>query len=215
MLVEINLLPKKEPKNYALLAIIAAALLLFLAAGVFILWQGNSLQNQLTRLDDQIAATKKMTEAEQVKLGSDSASNSVAELEAAVKWAKDEPVKAVPIIQKVTALLPYRGFIQNISYTETGAVTLTVQFDTNRDAAYYLKTLLDAKWISDVKLTTLATSEENANSTTESTGSKLGDGQIIIPRYIGQFQITLDRDFINKQEKAENSKESNEGGDGS
>jgi type IV pilus assembly protein PilN len=201
MLVEINLLPKKEPKNYALLAIALAALLLFLVAGIYLFWQGSSLQSKLNVLENQITTTKKMTEIEQEKLGSNQGENSIAELAAAVEWAKDEPLKAVPIIKQVTALLPDRGFIQTISYTEIGTVTLTVQFDTNRDAAYYLKTLLDSEWISEAKLLSLTTSEKE-NSITQSQESPLNDQ--LVPRYIGQFNLTLDRDFINKYEKEKN-----------
>ena len=200
MLVEINLLPKKEPKNYALLAILLAALVLFLVAGIFIFWQGMSMQNQVNVLENQLATTKKMTEIEQAKLGSNQGKNSVAELIAAVTWAKDEPIKAGPIIKSVTALLPDRGFIQSISYAETGAVTLTVQFDTNRDAAYYLKTLLDSEAISEAKLISLTTGE-NTNSTTESPESEQDNDDQLVPRYIGQYAIILDRDFINKFEQ--------------
>ena len=199
MLVEINLLPKKEPKNYALLAIALAALVLFLVAGIYILWQGMSLQNQLNVIETQISTTKKMTEIEQAKLGNNQSENSIAELASAVEWAKDEPLKSVPIINHVTALLPERGFIQTISYTETGTVTLTVQFDTNRDAAYYLKTLLDSEWISEAKLASLTT-DEKTNSTSESDESPTLNDQLV-PRYINQYNLTLDRDFINKLEK--------------
>jgi type IV pilus assembly protein PilN len=206
MLVEINLLPIKEPKNYGFLAIILAALLLFLIAGIFIFWQGTNLQNKLNVIEKQITNTKKLTEIEQAKLGSNQATNSIAELEAAVNWANDEPLKAVPIIKQVTAMLPDRGFIQNIAYTETGAVTLTVQFDTNRAAAYYLKTLLDSEWISEAKLTTLTTSEKE-----KSTTSQKGHDQLV-PRYIGQYTITLDRDFINKNEKEKTTVNNQQGG---
>lgn len=198
MLVDINLLPKKEPKNYALLAITFVVLLLFLVAGALIFWQGTALQTRLNLLENQINTTKSLTEAEQAKLGNNQAVNLVAELEAAVNWANNEPIKAVPIIKQVTALLPHRGFIQTISYSELGAVNLTIQFDTNRDAAYYLKNLLDSEWITEVKLTSLTTSDDTTK--TESEGTNKADNQYV-PRYIGQYQLMLDRDFINKYEK--------------
>jgi type IV pilus assembly protein PilN len=210
MLVEINLLPKKEPKNYGYLAIILTVFLLFMVAGIFIFWQGSSLQNRLNLLENQISTTKKLTETEQTKLSNNQASSSVAELEAAVNWADDEPLKAVPIIKQVTSMLPDRGFIQDISYLESGIVNLTVQFDTNRNAAYYLKTLLDSKWIAEVKLTSLTTSEKE-NLTIDSEKTIKGNDQYV-PRYIGQYTLTLDRNFINKNEKEKATVKSQQGG---
>lgn len=212
MLVDINLLPKKEPKNYALLAIILVALFIFLAAGSFIFWQGTSYDSKITMLDNQIKTTKKLAEAAQTALTNKQGPNTTAELEAAVKWADDVPLKSVPVIKKVTALLPARGFIQTITYTEAGTVSLTVQFDMSREAAYYLKSLLDSEWISEVSLQSITTNLETQTEKSESTVPPTNENQYI-PRSIGQFEIKLDRDFINKQEKE--TKERQQGGNGS
>lgn len=211
MLVEVNLLPKKEPKNYTLMAVLLAALLLFLVAGIFLFWQGTRFENKLETLDNQIATTKKITEAEQLKVMDNQVSSSVSVLETAVNWANESPVKAVPVIKHVTALLPNRGFIQTISYTETGTVNLTVQFDTSRDAAYYLKNLLDSEWISEVTLSSVSTSESEKEETADSVNQTAKDNQIV-PRYIGQYELKLDREFINDQEKAESTNDSQQGG---
>jgi type IV pilus assembly protein PilN len=172
MLVDINLLPKKEQKNIKRIIILLAALLLVSLAGFFLLWQGKSYNQQLSSLDNQISTTQKLAEIEQEKVMAVLVSNSVTVLESAVNWASEDPLKTVPIIQHVTSLLPQRGFIQNISYSETGTVSLTVQFDTSRDAAYYLKTLLNSQWFSEVKLgsvtsTELETAGDGAEDETE------------------------------------------------
>lgn len=215
MLVEVNLLPKKEPKNYTLMAVLLAALLLFLVAGIFLFWQGTRFENKLATLDNQIATSKKITEAEQLKVMDNQVSSSVSVLETAVNWANEAPVKAVPVIKHVTALLPNRGFIQTISYTETGTVSLTVQFDTSRDAAYYLKNLLDSEWITEVTLSSVSTSEEDKEETTgtsTATETQIVKDNQIVPRYIGQYELKLDREFINDQEKAESTNDSQQGG---
>ncbi|WP_053364230.1 hypothetical protein [Bacillus sp. FJAT-27251] len=168
MLVDINLLPKKEQKNIKIIIILLAALLLVSLAGFFLLWQGKSYNQQIASLDEQITTTQQLAEIEQEKVLAVQTSNSVAVLESAVNWASEDPLKTVPVIKHVTSLLPKRGFIQNISYSETGTVSLTVQFDTSRDAAYYLKTLLNSEWFSEVTLGSVASAElETASGGTD------------------------------------------------
>ncbi|WP_147532506.1 fimbrial protein [Bacillus marasmi] len=202
MLVEINLLPKKDPKSTAFLVIISSALVILLLAGLLILWQGNSLKNELNSLNSQISATQKLVQAEQAKLDKNKlGTESYAQLDSAVKWSNDEPLKSAPILKRVVALLPERGFIQNISYAETGTVTMSVQFDSSREAAYFYKTLLDADWINAATLSSIATADvkevDAAGNEIEATSENL------VPRYTGQYSVTLNRDIINSQELAE------------
>jgi type IV pilus assembly protein PilN len=206
MLVEINLLPKKEPKNVALFAILLSALFIMLVAGLILFWQGTRLDSEVKGIDNQIKTTQSEIQAEQAKQANKAvATESIAQLESAVQWAGDEPLKSAPILKKMVELLPERGFIQNISYTGAGTLTLTVQFDTSREAAYFYKTLLDAEWISDTKLSGLQTTEPTENAAE-------GSSEQFIPRYTGQYSVTLNRDFINSEEKSEQSKASEEGG---
>lgn len=241
MLVEINLLPKKQRRNFKLIGILAGAVLIMLGAGITLFWQGNSYKNELVALDNQIATTQQLVQIQQDKVVGDQASNSVATLETAVIWASEDPLKTVPIIKQVTALLPKRGFIENISYAESGTVNLTVQFDTSKEAAYYLKTLLDSEWFEKVSLSSVSTSEpataeasmtetqettENGEETTETNGDETtSDTQPeqevevskpnhnIVPRYIGQYQLTLNRQYINAEQNNKNSVATSEGGE--
>lgn len=213
MLVEINLLPKKEPKNVAIWAIIISTLFILLVAGIVFFWQGTNYNNDLSSLNNQIKTTQKLAETEQAKQTVNSqSSSSLTTLESAVQWANNEPLKSAPILKKVTALLPMRGFIQTISYTEVGTISLTVQFDTSREAAYFYKTLLDSDWISDVKLTSLATTTAEKQTTTETDANTTTNEDKYIPRYTGQYEIILNRDVINQEEQAKNSEESQQGG---
>ncbi|MGM0900240.1 MAG: PilN domain-containing protein [Bacillota bacterium] len=255
MLVEINLLPKKEQKNYKLITILLAALFIMIVAGFVLFWQGKSYNQEISSLDNQISTTQQIAQLEQAKVMEGQVSGSVSVLESAVLWASEDPLKTVPIIEHVTALLPQRGFIQNISYAETGSVSMTVQFDTSREAAYYLKTLLDSEWFSEVKLSSVSTSEletESTDSQTEqqedkdqatNTESQEGkayliqpDGTVtqvqvqsetpkenettvvepekdLVPRYIGQFQLQLSRDYINAQQNGADKVAATEGGE--
>jgi type IV pilus assembly protein PilN len=254
MLVEINLLPKKEQKNYKLITILLAALFVMIIAGFVLFLQGKSYKQEISTLDNQISTTQQIAQLEQAKVMEGQVSGSVSVLESAVLWASEDPLKTVPIIEHVTGLLPHRGFIQNISYAETGSINMTVQFDTSREAAYYLKTLLDSEWFSEVKLTSVSTSEletestDSQNEQQESTDQAAEnesqeaktfliqpDGTVtevqvqttttkdeptivepqkdLVPRYIGQFQLQLSRDYINAQQNRADKVASTEGGE--
>ncbi|ETI70306.1 fimbrial assembly family protein [Neobacillus vireti LMG 21834] len=166
MLVEINLLPQKEPKKFAFIITLSSLLAVFLVIGGFYFWQTQSVKDELTSLDRQISTTKKIAEKEQQNSETVASSSSVSQLKSAIEWAKDYPIQTVPVMQHLTSLLPERGFIQTFGYTESGAVTLTVQFDSAREAAYFLDSLNHSKWIEEASLNSLAATETNTETDT-------------------------------------------------
>jgi type IV pilus assembly protein PilN len=188
MLVEINLLPKKETRNFSLVVAIGAILLLFIIGGIYILLSGQSLNNKISSFTQQIQTTEQLIAIEQQKLTDFQSSNSLQELEKAVVWSEDYPIKSVNVLRELTALLPERGFIQNYSYNETGDIQLSVQFDTNREAAYFLKSLLESVWISDAKLNSIST--VNLQTDTIEPETLFNS---YMPRYVGEFTISLNK----------------------
>lgn len=60
MLVEINLLPQKEPKKFAFIITLSSLLAVFLVIGGFYFWQTQSVKDELTSLDRQISTTKRL-----------------------------------------------------------------------------------------------------------------------------------------------------------
>jgi Tfp pilus assembly protein PilN len=171
MLVEINLLPQKEPKKFNIIYLSAIVAVLILIGGVYF-WQINSVKSDVASVDQRIAATNKITETTEKNATHNETTNSPSLLKAAVEWADDYPIQTVPVMRHLTALLPERGFIQSFAYTEAGIVTISVQFDSSREAAYFLESLKDSDWIEDVSLTSLTANEteEAANTATQSTG---------------------------------------------
>ncbi|MEH7384763.1 hypothetical protein V7147_05000 [Bacillus sp. JJ1521] len=218
MLVDINLLPRKEFKNRAkllpLIIIISVALIGFL----FIFIQYKKATTLEEKLTNQITALQETRMAEEQKFGSANHSNNVINLEKTVEWADGYFVETVPILNHLTTLLPERGFVQNFSYTDDGIVTLEVQFDTNTENAHYLALLTDSPLIESARLLTVSTSpitegtkesavnnnETNAeinNETKETeatTDNKIESDQNnnILPRYFAQYEITFDKSAI-------------------
>jgi type IV pilus assembly protein PilN len=202
MLVEINLLPKKEPKNAALLFILLIAVVFAgLGSAVFYFYMQKAEQ-EIESLTKQIEQVKSLRITEEQKLANTQSLVAVQDLENAVNWAKDYPIKTVFLLKQLSNLLPERGFIMNFSYEEAGTIHLTVQFDTSREAAYYLKSLSDAEFVAEAHLASLTVEDKNDhNGTTKE--NETSETENVLPRYIGQYQIKVNKDVLKKLEKEE------------
>lgn len=201
MLVEINLLPKKERRKSATIVISASFLLIILFTAIFFYWKFQSIDNQITTLTTEISQTQQLTAIEQEKVTSFESSDSVDQLKSSIDWANEYLILSVPVMRHLTALLPERGFIQSFNYEETGTLTLMVQFDTSREAAYFLDRLNDSKWIQEVDLNTLNAKEESSTLETDdftTNTTTVEEENTFLPRYVGEFEIKLDREIAKK-----------------
>ncbi|MGG3433009.1 PilN domain-containing protein [Heyndrickxia coagulans] len=172
MLVEINLLPKKEPKNIALLfwaGILAGASAIFLIVFFIALHQ---TKQDLAAVNQQIKQTEALQAAEQAAQKSNADIQDFKKLSSAVKWASDTPVKTVPVLDKLTKLLPQYGYITDFSCGSTGA-NVTVQFDSSDEAVYFLKRLNDSQYFSGAVLDSIKMNTETAGESSSGT-SKTG-----------------------------------------
>jgi Tfp pilus assembly protein PilN len=166
MLVEINLLPEREPRKFALVLILSSMLAIIILVGGVYVWQGQSVKNEITSLDRQITMTKKIANKENTNTETAATSSSINQLKNAIDWASNYPIQTIPVMRKLAALLPERGFIQNFGYTEAGTITLSVQFDSAREAAYFLNSLNDSNWIEEASLNSLTATAQSATTTT-------------------------------------------------
>ncbi|QCJ43625.1 hypothetical protein FAY30_17835 [Bacillus sp. S3] len=166
MLVEINLLPHKESKKLGFIISLSSIVALLLIAGAYYYWQINVTKNEVASLDRQIAMTKKVTQREEQNSQTVEAANSVSQLKSAIHWADDYPIQTIPVMRHLTSLLPERGFIQSFGYKEEGTITLSVQFDSAREAAYFLDNLNKSKWIAEASLSSLAAAADPAEDAT-------------------------------------------------
>ena len=172
MLVEINLLPQKEPKKIGFIITLSSLVALLIFVGAFYFWQTNAAKNEMALLDRQITMTKRITNNENKSTETGSATSSVSQLKSAIEWANEYPIQTLPVMRHLTSLLPERGFIQNFAYTEAGTISLTVQFDSAREAAYFLDNLNESKWIEESSLSSLtaaATEQSTSDRTAAST----------------------------------------------
>ncbi|WP_297989415.1 PilN domain-containing protein [Anoxybacillus sp.] len=187
MLVEINLLPKRERKSrlLPLLLIVAAVLLLVGATTFYFVIQ--HMEQQISQLKAELDQTKALRIAEEEKQTTRTDGSVGAQLQEAIQWAEQYPLHTVLLLRELIERLPERGFLMNVSYDRDGAIQLTVQFDTPRESAAYLQALKEASFIADVKLTSLTATEGKSEEGT-------------MPRYVGQFSVQLNMEEWKKQQ---------------
>lgn len=214
MLVDINLLPRKEFKNRAKLLLLLIILCVAIIGFLFIFLQYKKATSLEENLENQIATLQEKRAAEEQKYASADHSNNVINLERTVEWADGYFVETVPILNHLTKLLPERGFVQNFSYTEDGIVSLEVQFDTNTENAHYLALLTESPFIDSARLLTVSTTpiteeiEDTTNNNQQNnngneaddapTGNEVetDENSDILPRYFAQYEIVFEKSAI-------------------
>jgi uncharacterized membrane protein len=229
MLVEINLLPQKEQKKLGFIVGLIILVVLFLLASIIYYVQIHSTKTSIGSVSSQIMTTQKMEAQLQKQQGTSASANSVTQLKTAINWADKNRIETIPVMRHLTSLLPARGFIQNFTYTESGTVTISVQFDTTAEVAGYLNSLNHSSWIDIASLTTLSTADNssstanngaNSSSNTASTSTTStvdsNTNKKYVPRHTGQFAIQFNRDAVKKAIQSGNNDGSvSEGGFGS
>ncbi|MFT9599052.1 hypothetical protein [Mesobacillus sp.] len=202
MLVEINLLPKKERRKSSQL-IIAAIILILIAITISIIYfQGRSYGNEMELIDKKISTLQKLNNVQQEKLAEENAGNSVIKLQEAVQWIEQYPVQTVPIMQNIISLLPERGFIQSFEYSNMDSILVTIQYDAARDAAFYLSSLKQSEWVREAELMNVVAAE------IEEEAGLSDDSEVeILPRYSAAYKIVFNPDLFKPAAV--------EGGDGS
>lgn len=192
MLVDINLLPKKEKKRRTVVLLILLMGIVLSVTGYFFLTTYQAQKARLVQLEQELTLTKQLKVAKEKELSESVESKSVRELATAVQWVEEHQNSTFFIMRTVSSLLPERGFIVDFSYKEDGIVQLTVQFDSSREAAYYLKSISNSAIISGAKLQTLSTEKLKDGIA----GEVVDETKPILPRYNAQYELTVDKAAI-------------------
>lgn len=169
MLVEINLLPRKEPRKYGFAAVMAVLAGLFLIAAVYYIWQVKSTNTNLKAVNKELAVSEKIIENRSKQAAKKNNSNSIDNLKKAIGWVQSSKILTVPVLDEFTSLLPERGFILSYqSETTANTVQLKVQFDTGREAAYYLSRLNQSEIVKKASISSLTVSGSVSSPTSAS-----------------------------------------------
>jgi type IV pilus assembly protein PilN len=199
MLVEIDLLPKKEHKKSSLLIMTLLILVIFSVSSSVIYFQGSSYENKMASIDHQIESIQKLNAVQQEKMEAGESGNSAIKLQEAVNWAEQYPLETVPLLRNIISQLPERGFIKNFEYSNTDSVIITIQFDASRDAAYYLSSLKQSQWVQEVNLLNVIAVTEEGTETAQTDGTNATDDEdTILPRYTADYELTFKPDEFKK-----------------
>ena len=199
MLVDINLLPEKEKKRSSVLIPVFLILLLAIAGIGAFLWL-QAKKNEIEAIESRLRTTVQLRETlEMTQNEPKGDEEDVKQLNDAIVWAEGKKMKTVPILKHLISLLPERGFFLEYAYTNNETLKLAVQFDTGRQAAYYLSELKASEGIQDATIVTVTTSVDEE----EKEAKKLLEIADALPRYVAEYEITLDKTFILKKQHDE------------
>ncbi|ANU11313.1 fimbrial assembly protein [Planococcus antarcticus DSM 14505] len=191
MLVDINLLPQKERDRPAFLiaaiSILLAAVIVW-AVLAFLAGSHESEQQVLAAQSVQVATEQASIRAQ---LEAAQGMNEEQQLKATVDWAEGYQFDTVPLLEGLVSMLPARGFFDSFSYTGLDQAILSVQFDTAREAAYYLAQLKASELIESATLDSVA---QNEMETVETEEGVVIEQETVIqetPRYIATYTLVF------------------------
>lgn len=176
MLVDINLLPVKEKERsrllIAALTILSAAVLLW----VVLLTLSNNFTKETEILEGQLVSLQASQEEIRSELQQSESGDEKKLLASTVGWAEEYQFDIVPLLRELIYLLPKRGFFQAFDFTSPNLATVTVEFDTKPDSAYYYTRLKSSPSVSEINLDSVTI--EEAIVSTE-----------VLPRYLATYSI--------------------------
>jgi type IV pilus assembly protein PilN len=193
MLVDINLLPQKEKRNSTTAVVFILIIILAAGCGGYLWFEQKQLTDHEKRLQTELAAVQQLKSIVQQNPNSPDNPNAEEKLQTALAWAENYPVSTYKLLRHITSLLPERGFVLSFSYQESGNVQLSVQFDSSRDAAFFFKSMQESEFIQNANLLSITT--ERVSSESESDLS-------ILPRYIAQYTVLIDKNAIKQVHKS-------------
>ncbi|MGG3888703.1 PilN domain-containing protein [Metabacillus fastidiosus] len=199
MLAEINLLPKKDIKNQAKIILFLIIMLVLLAAIIIFYFQSRSIhQTEEEMIESRTGLEQQLQQAYE---GSESMNKmrSIQTLQNAINYADEISTDIIPVLEEMTELLPERGFIVEFKQENPDKMTVIIQFDVNRDTAYYLARLKEAPSFENVSLQKIEAKEVNAES-----NNIIGDH---ISRIEATYEIHVNRSETGGDERNENSAE--------
>ncbi|MDG4657459.1 hypothetical protein P6P90_07270 [Ectobacillus antri] len=176
MSINVNLLPKQE-KETSFKWVLLLALVVMIG---LISWMYMTVTN-LTKERDikqkQLLVVRAQTEKNEQNVPVQQAVS----IKSFVDELETTKLPTVPLLKRLTSLLPGRGVYESFSYKEPSIIVLDIRFDEKQDAAFYYSRLQREKWVKHVKLTKL-----NAIELQDEEGMVQG-----MPRYVANFEIEL------------------------
>lgn len=193
MLVDINLLPKKEKKkSYIWLFFIVFIAIVALGSVYFFHLYSNQLATK-QKLQTQLTNVKVEKVTLESKAMKSESENAEEKLTAAIKWADENQYSTYSFLRKISSLLPERGFIMDFAFQNDGVASLSVQFDSTRESAFYLTSLSKADFIKNAELVNIQAEKLESDTVV--------DDNEVLPRYTANYQLQVDTNKFKQEEE--------------
>lgn len=196
--MNINLLPIRERRNYAIFISIGALVMVVIFAATFLTLSYNKSKAELADANMQLENMKGLRELQEQEYEKVVSTNEIENLKNYVKQLNDTPNNTVELMQHFTQLLPKRGYVRNIDFDKAEKISLEVQFDTIREASTYLNALSSSPYVQDVSMEDMK-AEEFYEKMQEEENWKLAES--LKPRYLTKYTIMLNQKEIAKLKK--------------
>jgi type IV pilus assembly protein PilN len=199
MLVDINLLPQKERDRPAFLLAAIAILGLAIIIWAVFAFLANANENEASELAAQSTQVASEQTAIREQLEAEQGMNEEQQLKATVDWAEGYQFDTLPLLSDLVSKLPERGFFDSFSYVGLDQAQLTVQFDTAREAAFYLAQLKTSELLQSATLDSVTQEELEEAATAEGETAVVveeEDAVIQNPRYLATYTLTFVDDRI-------------------
>ncbi|ANU25643.1 fimbrial assembly protein [Planococcus versutus] len=188
MLVDINLLPQKERERPVVLVAVLGVLGVAVLLWAIFFFMAQSQNNQQAATDAEYAQVAIQSEAVRAQLEASIGLNDEQQLQATVVWAEAYQFDTVPLLGDLVSRLPKRGFFDSFSFVKPNLGTLTIQFDTSREAAYYLAQLKASEMLASASLDSVT--NEELDLIEEEDPNKVETNELIKnPRYLATYSL--------------------------
>lgn len=188
MLVDINLLPQKERERPVILFAAIGILLVAVIIWAIFFFMAQSQTSQQAAANAEYTQVAAQSAAIRTQLEASIGLNDEQQLQATVDWAEAYQFDTVPLLDDLVSRLPERGFFDSFSFVQPNLATLTIQFDTSREAAYYLAQLKASELLESAQLDSVM--NEELDEDPETNPNTVTTEEIIEnPRYLATYSL--------------------------
>lgn len=155
MLIEINLLPKKQPKNIAIFISIFIFLVIVCGALGFMYYYSTTLNTQINTIK-QSAHTVQVERLEIEKAITDAqTANQLNQSDVILKDIVDKTVHTSVLLDQVEAQLPVGAEMPTYNYADATTMNLTVKVNVANEVGQFAEGLETLTWIDRAKVQTI------------------------------------------------------------
>lgn len=181
MLIEINLLPKKKPKNMAIVISFVLFLVILCGALGFIYYYSTTLNTEINNVK-QTAHTIQVERLELEKTINDQAAASeLNESDKMLMEIIDSTVQTSTLIDQMEAQLPTGATIPMYNYTDAQTMNINVEVQSADEVGLYAENLETLPWVKRAMVQSVSTQE----------GEDEG-----VSTYLGTLSLTLQPDGV-------------------